>query len=528
MAGKYRLVTLGCKVNQYESQQFRELVESFGLVPGGDDLSLAVVNTCAVTSEAGRKNRQAIRRLARNGKTPVIVVGCGASADADRIQKLPGVVAVLGHDIDAGAEIRRFLAGSSEPNLGSNLDRLLSDAGDPSSPDANFTGELLEVVGNEVSMNPGGVTTHRPSTQPLAPSSPRAILPTSLPIVKTEPTEIGRIDGFAGHQRAFLKVQDGCDAFCTYCIIPQLRPTLRSKSVDAAVAEARSLVAAGHREIILTGIFLGAFGRTTAIRKRFERGKSPLATLVRSIAQVQGLDRLRLSSLEPGDVDDELLGVLVSEPACVPHLHLPLQAGSGDVLRRMNRQYTQDQFLEMIDRVRDALDRPAISTDILVGFPGETEADFAETLAVATDSEFCKIHAFPFSSREGTAAAKWGNQFVPREVARERLGRLRALEQETSLRFRRQFLGETERVIVEGGGDRAEPEAGPSCIGHGRADRYFEVHFEADAPIQPGEMVTVRIERVTPTRTHGTVIPCSNSTFPLPVLPMHAETHVEL
>lgn len=500
------MVTLGCKVNQYESQQIRELIESFGLVPGseGDELDVAVVNTCAVTSEAGRKNRQAIRRLARFGRTPVIVVGCGASAEAERLTKLHGVVAVLGHDVDVRAEIRRFLVGRK--------DRSLVGVTDKSKPHANFTGEPLELVGDDVSMNPGGATSIRLPTQPRSPSPPLAILPHSLPVVKTETTEIGRIDGFAGHQRAFLKVQDGCDAFCTYCIIPRLRPVLRSKSVEAAVVEARSLVEAGHREIILTGIFLGALGRTTAVRRRFERGSSPLVKLVRAIAQVEDLERLRLSSLEPGDVDDALLEVLASEPVCVPHMHLPLQSGSPDVLRRMNRQYTRDHFLAMIDRVRGALDRPAISTDILVGFPGETEADFAETLAVARSSEFCKIHAFPFSPRGGTAAARWGELFVPREVTRERLARLRELEQETSIRFRRRFLGQTERVIVEGASSQDELAAGASRIAHGRADRYFDIHFElcdsrACDAIAPGEMVSVRIDRVTPTRTHGVVIP---------------------
>ncbi len=512
MAGKYRLVTLGCKVNQYESQQIRELIESFGLVPGceGDHLDLAVVNTCAVTSEAGRKNRQAIRRLTRSGQTPVIVVGCGASADANRIRELPGVAAVLGHDVDVNAEIRGILSGRNARNLSGVSDTLASRV--------NFTGEPQKVVGNEVLINPGGATANRSSTQPLTPSSPLPILSSSLPVVKAEASEIGRIDGFAGHQRAFLKVQDGCDAFCTYCIIPQLRPTLRSKSIDAAVSEARSLVEAGHREIILTGIFLGAFGRTTAIRKRFDRGVSSLATLVRSIARIDGLERLRLSSLEPGDVDRALLEVLVSEKACVPHLHLPLQAGSPNVLRRMNRQYTQENFIEMVDRVRNSLDRPAISTDILVGFPGETEADFAETLAVARDSEFCKIHAFPFSSRDGTAAAKWRDQFVPRDIARERLTRLRDLEQEMSVRFRLEFLGEVERVIVEGGSDSDRSAGGADRICHGRADRYFDIHFDASDAVQSGDVVTVRIDRVTPSRTHGTLIPRDGGGFSHPVL----------
>jgi len=512
MVRKYRLLTLGCKVNQYESQQIRQLIESFGFVPGadGEKLDLAVVNTCAVTAEAGRKNRQAIRRLARLGGAPVIVVGCGASAEAERFKKLHGVAAVLGHDSDVHAEIGKILNDCK----GGVLPGVIQKRG----PHAQITGKRRELVGNELSMNPDGATPIGSFALPRTPPPPHAILPRPLPVVKTPAVEIGRIDRFDGHQRAFLKVQDGCDAFCSYCIIPRLRPVLRSKSIEVAVAEARTLVAAGHREIILTGIFLGAFGRKTAIRKRFQFLKSPLAKLVRSIARVDGLKRLRLSSLEPGDVDHALLEVLATEPTCVAHLHLPLQSGSPDVLRRMNRQYSRDQFIDMVDRVRLALDQPAISTDILVGFPGETDEDFAQTLAVAKQSEFCKIHAFPFSPREKTSAAKWRDQFVSPTVVRQRLAQLRILGQESSLSFRRRFLGRTERVIVERNRSRDESDRSGCRIFHGRADRYFDVHFEAPTTVRPGDLLPVRIDRVTPTRTHATVMLDARDSYPLPVL----------
>jgi threonylcarbamoyladenosine tRNA methylthiotransferase MtaB len=273
------------------------------------------------------------------------------------------------------------------------------------------------------------------------------------------------------------------------------------------------LVGAGYREIVLTGIFLGAYGRDTALRRRFARGRPPLAELVEALAQVEGLERLRLSSLEPGDVDDALLEVLASNPVCVPHLHLPLQSGSADVLRRMNRQYTRDAFVEMVERVRRSLDRPAITTDVIVAFPGETDADFEASLEVARFAEFCKIHAFPFSSRDGTAAARWRKEFVPREVVRERMTRLADVELECSLAYRLRMLGAMERVIVE---PLSRP-ADPTPIRHGRCDRYFEVHFEASKSVKAGDLVRMRIDRVTPTRTHGT---CSaaRGDLPLPVL----------
>jgi len=328
---------------------------------------------------------------------------------------------------------------------------------------------------------------------------------------------VGRIESFAGHQRAFLKVQDGCDAHCTYCIIPRLRSRLRSKPVEVAVAEARGLVRAGHREIVLTGIFLGAYGRTTAIRRRFPPGRSPLAVLVEALAEVEGLERLRLSSLEPGDVDGDLLEVLAGHPTCVPHLHLPLQSGSAAILRRMNRQYSRDAFGRMVERVRAALDRPSITTDIIVGFPGETEADFGATLEIARFAEFCKIHAFRFSPREGTAAARWEREFVPSAIVAERMARLAEVEGEASLAYRRRLLGLTERVIVE-------PQRRNFVQGrlrHGCSDRYFSIHFEA-SDVRTGDLVRVRIDRVTATRTHGTHIP-PRGTIPLRILsPMGA------
>ena len=344
------------------------------------------------------------------------------------------------------------------------------------------------------------------------------ILSHRLVVVKPEAVLTGRIERFAGHQRAFLKVQDGCDAFCTYCIVPHLRPRLAWKPVEVAVSEARGLVRAGHKEIIVTGIFLGAYGRDTAVRKRFGPTRSPLADLLDALAKVEGLERLRLSSLEPGDVDEVLLDCLASHPCCVPHLHLPLQSGSEWILRRMNRQYTRDAFVDMVDRVKSALDRPAITTDVIVGFPGETDEDFEASVEMARYALFSKIHAFPFSPREGTAAGRWQRQFVAPSIVRERMSRLAEVERECSLFFRQKALGRVERVLVEGlpGSDDDPRHTDEVC--HGRADRYFEVHFEAVGDVCPGDMVAVRIDRITPTRTHGMLISASPGRYPLPVL----------
>ena len=497
MAGKYRIATLGCKVNQYESQLLRELLESLGwqAAQANERHDIALVNTCAVTAAAARKNRQAIRRASHGGRTPVIVVGCGASASADRLRAIDGVTAVVGHDEDVGGALRAILRERAP----------FADDPGPVTFQPRRSGRRY-FNADEGWMNPLTDAPPGASSARSTPESSLPIIPPSPGGVKLGRDLVARIDSFAGHQRAFLKVQDGCDAFCTYCIIPQLRSTLRSKPIGVATTEAAALVKNGHREIILTGIFLGAYARETAIRKRFRSGGSPLADLVRSIAQVEGLARLRLSSLEPGDVDDELLDTLAANPVCVPHLHLPLQSGSPAILRRMNRQYTRDDFLDMVERTRAALDRPVISTDVIVGFPGETDEDFEASLAIVRRAGFIKVHAFPFSPRDKTAAARWSEEFVPPPLVRERMQRLAEAERAASLATRRNLIGLTERVIVEACDHQPASHAAPSFLVSGRADRYFEIHVESNRKIERGALIPARIDRATPTRTHGTIV----------------------
>jgi threonylcarbamoyladenosine tRNA methylthiotransferase MtaB len=311
----------------------------------------------------------------------------------------------------------------------------------------------------------------------------------------------------SGHQRAFLKVQDGCDAHCTYCIIPQLRPRLWSKPVEEAVEEARQLVEAGHGEIVLTGIFLGAYGQPTALRRRQAIATAkPLGELVQALCtRVPRLERLRLSSLEPGDLTEELIDVLKGHRQVVPHFHLPLQSGSNLLLRRMNRQYGRDDFLRMAEQVKGAFDRPAMTTDIIVGFPGETAEEFERTVEVVQNVGFIHIHAFSYSPRPKTAAARWTREAVCGPVVNERINRLGELSVAYSLKFRRQFIGEVVEVLVErASGDEGEMQV-LSGYQHGRCERYFSVHFESHE-LLPGAKARVRIDRVTATRTFGTLM----------------------
>ncbi|GJM24405.1 MAG: hypothetical protein DHS20C16_08200 [Phycisphaerae bacterium] len=535
MEAKYRLTTLGCKVNQYETEQVRELLESYGMTPAakGEDADLAIVNTCAVTCSATARSRQALRRSSKKGATPTIAIGCYASAEPDTIRKIPGVTHVLGHETETLSAIRQAVvdrfgeqAVQFERNNSRNGYSTLREAS-PGSGQLSEPGQNLEPghdvdPGHDVEPMPetlvpvglrlqSRIEQAPPTSTETRRSQPAEYRATSdysinreLPIVNPESQFSTSIREFATRTRAFLKIQDGCDASCTYCIIPKLRSRLSWKPIEVAVREAEGLVAAGHREIVLTGIFLGAYGRETAIRKRFKSGPSPIAALVEALAKVDGLARLRLSSLEPGDLDDELVGVIARHSNCVPHFHLPLQHASDEILRRMNRQYTSDAFVDMIDRVNKALDRPAISTDIIVGFPGETEAMFQETMAMAGYAKFCKIHAFPFSPRPGTAAARWPKDFVHQGTVKERMNALAELEQTLAHDYTRQFEGETLRVIVENT-KKPDTNSASSPIATGRCDRYFEIHFEANG-VKPGDVVQVEINRVSERRVHGSIV----------------------
>ena len=437
---KFSIQTLGCKVNQYESEQMASLLRSRGWVESdAESAELRIVNTCSVTMEAASKSRQAIRRAARvpnsTGNAKVVAAGCWATSDKEEAGRMAGVEMVITHQDDVAAKLSEL---------------------------ANEAGEAGAV---------GKAATR------------------SLPLLNHRQPQ----------QRAFLKIQDGCDAHCTYCIIPKLRPLLWSKPIDDLIIEARQLADAGHVELILTGIFLGAYGHETALRRRQgDSSRAPLADAIEAICrQVPGIQRIRLSSLEPGDLDDQLLDVLKSHEQVVPHFHLPLQSGSNALLRRMNRQYSREDFVHLADRLYSAFDRPALTTDIIVGFPGESESAFAETLDVVDRSRFIHIHAFPYSPRPGTAAARWKDQFVPSKIADERIDLLTRRANEFSLEFRKSFVGQTVRLLVE-----RQREEINSPMRHGRCERYFDVHFESEAA-GTGDLVEVRIDRVTPTRTFG-------------------------
>ncbi len=392
----YRLETLGCKSNLYDSRRLAESLEALGFEEAGPqgEPDVCLVNTCTVTVGAERKSRRQASRLARDyPDARVYVTGCGASAFPDDLREVPGVDGVFGRD---------------------------------------EWEELLEAI-NQVPLPPEAV-----------------------------PAGDFGIASFGGRTRAFLKVQEGCDAGCAYCILPRVRGEPRSRAADDAAAEGRRLVDAGFREIVLTGIHLGFYGRG--------QDGATLPGLVRRLADIPGLLRLRLSSIEPLEVDEDLLDAM-RHPAVCPHLHLPLQSGDAGVLRRMGRPYTPGEFLEVVEMARSFLDGPAITTDVMVGFPGETDAAFEATMQFVERVAFTRLHVFPFSPRPGTPAADMDDR-PGSKLVKKRSRRLRKLGRQLAAEWATSFVGQEVRVLFE----RCEDG---ELVGY--TDRYVRLSAEGSA-----------------------------------------------
>lgn len=384
-----RLVTMGCKVNQYETQLVKEALERNGFREAADDepADVCVVNTCTITSEADSKARQIVRQLAkRNPGTKTVVFGCYATRDPEALERLPGVFAVARDSRELPDVLQRF----GVPGL------------------------------------PAGITR------------------------------------FDGHRRAFVKVQDGCILNCTYCVIPQIRPGLQSRTPQDIETEVRQLVANGYKEIVLTGIHLGHYG-VEATRGRSGREPFRLWHLIRQLDRIPGEWRLRLSSLEAAEVGSDFISALADTERLCPHFHLCLQSGSDAVLARMKRRYRMGRFLEKLAALRDCLEQPAFSTDVIVGFPGETDAEFQQTLDACETAGFMKLHVFPFSPRRGTPAAEFSGQ-VPAAVKKERCRAVVELEGRLARRYYQGLVGRRLSVLVEAGpASRAGYVQGTAC-----------------------------------------------------------------
>ncbi len=416
MPATLKTLTLGCKVNQYETELVREGFARIGYRDAGEGeaADLCVVNTCTVTSEGDSKSRQAIRRLAReNPQSRIVVMGCYATRAPDELAKLPNVVEVLTDKREIPDLLGRF--------------------------------GVLDV-----------------------------------------PTGISH---FGQRHRAYVKVQDGCLLRCSYCIIPYVRPHMHSRPLEHVLDEVRRLVDNGYREIVLTGVHLGHYG----VEGNWNKAKDDwlrLSKLVREITRFAGDFRIRLSSIEATEVTRELIGVMAEFPERVaPHLHICLQSGSDAVLRRMRRRWGSRLFIDRCRLVRESLDNPAITTDVIVGFPGETDADFDATCRVARECGFSKIHVFPFSSRKGTPAAEMQDMVAP-QVKAERCERLAEVERELRAAYFQSLIGRRLTVLVEGLSDGAPGAwAGTSC-------RYAPVELTATSRVSLGQLIRASASKV--------------------------------
>jgi threonylcarbamoyladenosine tRNA methylthiotransferase MtaB len=373
----YLVHVLGCKVNQYDAQQIEQLLERYGLnkTTQSDDADVIVVHTCGVTAAAAQKSRQAIRKMQRNNPLAHVIVTGCAATD-----------------------------------------------------------ELTQIDQDPIFRVPAGADW----LQRLAEQLDSLAMPKQHGVAGIE-TDTFTISRFGDHTRAFLKVQDGCDIGCSFCIIPQLRKEPRDKAIEDAVREATALTESGYREIVVTGVSVGLYGRGR---------DSSLAEMLRNLIQIPNIGRIRLSSLHPGELTDELLEVWSSSPSIMPHLHLSLQSGSDAVLHAMRRGYTANEYYDAVERARAALDNPAFTTDVIVGFPGETDTYFDESYEFCKKVGFSQMHVFTYSPRPKTMAAKMGHQ-INGALAMKRSERLRELGEKMALEYHNQFQGSEIDVLVE-------------------------------------------------------------------------------
>ena len=396
--------TLGCKVNQYESEALAEQFRQHGyeVVSFEEQADIYVINTCTVTNVSDRKSRNLIRRAAEHEEAIVVVTGCYAQTEPQEVAAIPGVDLVIGTQgrgqLVAQIEAYRDrTAKAAQQQEGQRQQSIIS----------------VSALGN-----------------------------------RFEDLEATGFAGrFAGRTRATLKIQEGCRQFCSYCKVPYARGPLRSMAKKLVIERAGTLVEAGFKEIVLAGIHLGLYGCGSEATSPASSG--PLSELVRAVMDIPGLVRLRLSSLEPMDVDAQLISLfaLPKSPLC-PHVHLPLQSGDDSILQMMRRPYSTDSFRDLVARLRATNPEIAISTDLIVGFPGETEAMFQRSLAFCEEIGFSRMHVFPYSPRRGTPAAAMAGQ-IPAPVKAERSKTVRKLAATMATAYHQRFVGRTAEVLTE-------------------------------------------------------------------------------
>ncbi|MGI6526258.1 MAG: tRNA (N(6)-L-threonylcarbamoyladenosine(37)-C(2))-methylthiotransferase MtaB [Caldicoprobacterales bacterium] len=426
--------TLGCKTNQYDTEAMQEqfVRNGYQLVSFQEDSDVYVVNTCTVTNLGDRKSRQMIRKAHRTNPNAVIaVVGCYAQQAAEEVLSIPGVKVAVGTK---------------------NRNRIV---------------EYVEMA---------------EATQ----SSINAV----EDIMKVREFEDTPIEAFDGKTRAVLKIQEGCNQFCSYCIIPYARGPIRSRNPNSVLSEVQRLAEAGFQEVVLTGIHIASYGK--------DLKAADLLGLLKSIHDVEGIQRIRLGSIEPTLLSDEFVQTVKDLSKVCRHYHISLQSGCDATLKRMNRKYTAAQYRTIVERLRKEIPEAAVTTDIMVGFPGETHDEFLESYAFAEAIEFSKIHVFQYSPRAGTPAASFANQ-VPAECKEQRSRKLIELGHQLERTFMKQFLDREVTVLFE--------EEHPDREGfyEGYTDQYVRVMAKGNSELE-GRLLPVMIKGIDEDRLMGQII----------------------
>ena len=420
--------TLGCKVNQYESQLMREqlVAAGFSECPTDETPDICAVNTCTVTEQSDAKSRRMLRSLIRKyPSSRIVAIGCYAESDADILGKIEGVDLVLDN--------------RSKDTFVAEISALLSVEG----PD------------------PAPVT----------------------------------ITTFADHTRAFVKVQDGCDNFCSYCKIPYVRGRSRSRDISEIVSEVSSLSENSFREIVLTGIHLGAFGKSGG------HSEHKLPQLISRLNKIEHLRRIRLSSIDPDEVTKKLIDAIEGCSKCCRHLHISVQSGSDRILAMMNRKYTRRMYIELVETLYERMPDISISTDIMAGFPGESESDFGDSLDLIEKVCFSKVHIFGFSPRRGTPAASMPDRVDPPTI-KARTERLKSAAAEAAARHRRKFIGTTQQILIE----KIDYD---HFVAEGFTDNYLRCKAGYTKELDPGPqgaVICAKIEHIDESMLYGNTI----------------------
>ncbi len=421
---KVALHNLGCKVNAYETEAMQELLEQSGyeIVPFKEGADVYIINTCTVTNMADRKSRQMLHRAKKmNPDAIVVAAGCYVQAKENT------------GEIDECIDII----------IGNNKKK-----------------ELIEIL-DQYCQERDGVK--------------KAV----IDINHTKEYEEMHLSKTAEHTRAYIKVQDGCNQFCTYCIIPFARGRVRSRAKEDVSREVKDLAANGYQEVVLTGIHLSSYG--------VDLEGEDLLSLILAVNEIEGIKRIRLGSLEPRIITEEFVKTIAGLEKMCPHFHLSLQSGCNATLRRMNRRYTAEEYFEKCELLRQYFDHPALTTDVIVGFPGETEEEFAESKAFVDKVDFYETHIFKYSKRAGTKAAVMENQ-VPEQIKTARSNELLALDKEKRTKYEEKLIGKTVEVLME-----ESVMIDGKCMQVGHTKEYVKIALESETDLQ-NQLVDIQID----------------------------------